>query len=192
MLYRPETQAVRILGIDPGNTTLGMAVLEVYLPEGRMRLGHAYTVDSTRQYDALHPLIEHRSERHVKQRIMSRAVARAVRFYGPHMIAVESPFMHRRPQAFAALTELMLRIEDGVEECDVTLPIIKIPPVKAKKAVGVKNIKSKASVKDALKKQKVEVTERQWLTMDEHSIDATVVAVTLAKQLIEGEYPYAV
>ena len=192
MLRRPECQVVRIMGVDPGNTTMGIALLDLTVPDLTLTLAHAYTVDSTKQYSDRHHLIEHRSERHLRQRIMGKAIARAVRFYEPALIAIESPFMHRLPQAFAALTELMVRLEDGVASFDVSIPITKIPPVKAKKAIGVKDIKSKASVKDALKKKNVAIQERQWCHMDEHSIDATVVAFTIAQQIIDGDYPYVV
>lgn len=192
MLRRPTCETIRILGVDPGNTTMGIAVVDLTPADGALVLAHAYTVDSTRQYSALHHLIEHRSERHLRQHIMARAITRAVRFYEPALVAIESPFMSRLPQAFAALTELMLRLEDGVASYDVSLPITKIAPVKAKKAVGVKDIKSKDSVKQALKKQNVRIMESQWSQMDEHSIDATVVAFTVAKQVIEGVYPYEV
>lgn len=180
------------MGIDPGNATMGIALLDLSVPDMKMTLAHAYTVDSTRQYSDRHHLIEHRSERHLRQRVMGESIARAIRFYEPALIAIESPFMHRRPQAFEALTELMLRLEDGVASCDVSIPITKIAPVKAKKAIGVKDIKSKASVKDALKKKNVIILERQWQMMDEHSIDATVVAFVIAQQIIDGDYPYVV
>lgn len=192
MIRRPECQVIRILGIDPGNTTMGVALLDLSVPEMTLTLAHAYTVDSTKQYDNRHYLLEHRSERHLRQKIMSQSMTRALRFYEPDLVAIESPFMHRLPQAFAALTELMLRLEDAVEEHNVSFHITKIAPVKAKKAIGVKDIKSKSSVKDALKKKKVSISERQWESMDEHSIDATVVAFTVAQQIIEGEYPYEV
>lgn len=192
MIRRPPCQVIRILGVDPGNTTMGVAILDLAIPDMTMTLAHAYTVDSVKQYTDRHYLIEHRSERHLRQKIMGQAMVRALRFYEPDLIAIESPFMHRLPQAFAALTELMLRLEDAVAECNISIPITKIAPVKAKKAIGVKDIKSKASVKEALKKKNVAIMERQWGVMDEHSIDATVVAFVIAQQIINGEYPYEV
>jgi len=192
MIRRPPCQVIRIMGVDPGNTTMGVALLDLSVPELTMTLAHAYTVDSVKQYTPRHYLIEHRSERHLRQKIMGRAMARALRFYEPDLVSIESPFMHRLPQAFAALTELMLRLEDAVETYNISTPVTKIAPVKAKKAIGVKDIKSKASVKDALQKKNVAILERQWQTMDEHSIDATVVAFTIAQQIIDGEYPYEV
>lgn len=192
MLYRPQAQTVRLMGVDPGNTTLGIAVASVELPSGEMRIDHLYTINSGVQIAPQDALIEQRSERHVKQRIMGDRLSRAVAFYRPQMIAIESPFMHRMPQAFAALTELMLRLEDGVAEVDIGIPIYKVPPVQAKKAIGVKDIKSKASVKEALEALEIGVSERLWSIADEHALDAIAVVVTLAQLLINEEYPYVV
>lgn len=190
-LTRTVQPAVRILGVDPGGATLGVAILDVYPTSGEIEVVTAYTVDSTKQVDETDHLYQRRGGRYARHRVQAKRFERVLRMYCPDVVAIESSFSFVRPEAFAALTELMLRLVDVVDDYDPGLPIERIAPMQAKKACGVTNYKSKPAVTEALKKLNLKTSRGFLESLDEHSTDAIAVGVTVAKTIISGEYAYA-
>lgn len=176
---RQEEIPLRVVGIDPGTDTLGFAVLDLYLSTGDLQVTHAETLILQKM------LTDYRHEEQIHGGRTARLVALEERLfiyfehYQPHAICAESPFLHRFPQAFAALTECVSFIRRAVMRYDRYKPLEMVDPPTAKKAVGaaVKRGMTKDDVKTAIAKLPLLYAEGVDLdAFDEHGVDALAVA----------------
>jgi Holliday junction resolvasome RuvABC endonuclease subunit len=105
-----------------------------------------------------------------------------LRHTSPHVIISESPFMGRMATAFRALTECLLVIQQTVMEYDIQLPLLTASPYEVKQGAGVilkgKTGLSKDDIRSALLRNSLLAWKIDPLILDEHSIDATAVALT--------------
>ncbi len=95
------------------------------------------------------------------------------------IVASESPFFNtRRPNAFAALLEVLTMIRDSVIEYNPYQPLIGIDPPTVKKAVGAPGNADKTGVLSALFgiSNSLKLDKKYIDQLDEHSVDAVAVA----------------
>lgn len=168
-----------MVGIDPGTETLGFGVLDLNLSTGQLVVANAQTVDLQRM------LSQWRQEERVHGSRTARLMALEERLfvffehYQPHAICAESPFLHRFPMTFAALTECVSYVRRAVFRYDRYMPLEMVDPPTAKKAVGVKVKRgvTKEAVREAIEKLDLTYAPGVDLAqMDEHSVDALAVA----------------
>ncbi len=184
----------RIIGIDPGSTTLGVTVIEYDIRTMSIVRTYSWTLNAGRL--KLNELdIETHSERHARIFMLSELLYTTFVKYRPNFIITESPFLKKRfPLAFAVLTEVVYAIRLAVYRYDPFIPLDLVDPPTAKKAVGAKTVKGgnqKEPVHAALKLLQDTLHYDETLStvtfnnLDEHSIDSMAVSYYKWKTLAE-------
>ncbi|BAW19060.1 putative crossover junction endodeoxyribonuclease RuvC [Ralstonia phage RP31] len=189
----PDDHIGRIVGIDPGSTTLGCTLLEydVRTMEILRLCAYTFNADKMRLDDLT--VLNH-SERYARIIELSEALYNVFLNVRPNFIISESPFLKRRfPQAFAVLTEVVFGIRMAVRKYDPTMQLDLVDPPTAKKAVGIvgkEDMKSKTKVHECLKKlilPKFDAAHSaaEFAELDEHSTDSGAIAYYKWKKLCE-------
>ena len=179
----------KIVGIDPGTETLGIAIIHFNIDDFRIVQCEAATYKGSN-------LLSNDFTRALFGDRYTRIEAHRYNLYKiliqeqPLIIGCESPFISRRfPQAGLALTEVVCAIRAAVRLYDLFKPLYSVTPPEAKKAVGAKVNKDKSEVQRSILKIK-ELTSTALMPLnllDEHSIDALAVAYCLLKQTKESK-----
>lgn len=177
-------QPLRILAIDPGADTLGIAIIDVDLVKPQLTLLTAYTYQASRWIDNLvdHPQWMHLDEKYLRLHRHSGHLYGLLDYYQPHWVVHESAFMGRFPKAYQGLTECILTLSNTVRQYCPSLPLTPITPMEVKYTIG--GVK-KEEVKAAMSR----VTDLIHLStllpqLDEHAVDATAIGYTKAKQIL--------
>lgn len=189
-----EEHVGRIIGIDPGSTTLGCSMLEYDVRTLEITRLCAYTFNADRmRLDDLAAL--NHSERFARILALSEALHDVFVANPPNHVACESPFLKRRfPQAFAVLTEVVFGVRLAVRRYDPTMELDLVDPPTAKKAVGIvrrEDMSSKTKVHECLKtllldKYDEDHSGRSFAKLDEHSTDGGAIAYWRWKKLGES------
>jgi Holliday junction resolvasome RuvABC endonuclease subunit len=169
------------MGIDPGTTTLGIShvTLDTSLKTPRFTIQAAQTLKAKNQHKDYLGLAFHHGELYARlQQLKDQLVPHLVEI-NPHIVVCESPFMGKFAQSFAALVECLMVVRQAVVAYDLHLPIVLVDPTTAKKSVGVKIQRKmhKDHVTQALRKRKDLTWKVALNDLDEHSVDATAVAL---------------
>ncbi len=183
----------RVVGIDPGSVTLGVAVLDLNIDTHAIELIDARTFDASKSLQPYWLVAKTHGDR------VARLMAHEDGLYGyfccmqPQAIASESPYMGRFPQAYAALTECMTSIRRAVWRYDNRMPLHLSDPMTVKAAVGV--VSKGRKNREALSKDHVQegVLNLDLINhsgidiskLDEHSIDAIAVAKSRIDQMLQ-------
>jgi Holliday junction resolvasome RuvABC endonuclease subunit len=181
----------RIIGIDPGSTTLGFSVLEYDARTLKIIRTYAYTFNADKMNLSDLDALTH-SERYARIYALQEALYDAFLVLKPNFVISESPFMAmRRPQAYGALVEVVFAIRSALRKYDPNLSLDLIDPPSAKKAVGAAGNAKKDQVMLALRKIlhqvnfDVEFSDALFTDLDEHSVDALAIAYSRWLKLIE-------
>lgn len=189
LTYPPDPAPFRIAGLDPGTDTMGVATIDVFLGTDRIELIEVHTFSGDQLARSYRDVIDVHGDR------AARLMAHEDNLYGyftymrPHCVIAESPFMRKFPQAFAALTLCIETIRRAIYRYHAFIPLLMIDPPTVKLAVGVKG---KGTTKDDVKRGLIKLIASGRLlnpymidieALDEHSVDAIVVAFTRAEYL---------
>jgi Holliday junction resolvasome RuvABC endonuclease subunit len=189
MLTLPEHEnQYRIIGIDPGTNTLGVAILDVCLLEGKVTLMDAFTLVSNVSVQRHQNVLLAHGERYAKLYAHSEALRKLFGEWQPNCVICESPFLGRFPQAFEALVECKLMIRRALQLYDKSMSLETVDPPTAKKAVDAPGKGGdKNAVRDAVLKLKDLITADKVdiLKLDEHAIDAIAVGFFKVRQIQE-------
>ncbi len=188
-----EDHIGRIVGIDPGSTTLGCAVIEYDVRTLEILRTCTYTFNAGKmRLDDL-AVLNH-SERYARIYELEDALFDVFMDLSPNYIACESPFLKRRfPQAFGVLTEVVYAIRMAVRRYDPTMTLDLVDPPTAKKAVGVvrrEDMSSKTKVHELVKEILYDKFDEAhsaeaFKDLDEHSTDSMAIAYWRWKRLTE-------
>jgi Holliday junction resolvasome RuvABC endonuclease subunit len=187
------TEPLRILALDPGTNTLGVAWIELCLVSGRITLVYGGTFSADRYADFDSSLQWSIGQRAIKLDYHRQNLQQLLFQYQPHVVASEAPFMGRFPQAYAALVECCNVITHTVLGYDPSLQVQFVDPPTAKLSVGALTRKgSKENVQESIRAL-VDAGRLfihpsvPFLELDEHTYDAIAVgywsATTFALQL---------
>lgn len=198
MLFQYPLQVIpfRVIGIDPGSNTLGVAVLDIDLMSQTETLVDARTFDASKGLREYHNMLRVYGELATRVQSHEDTLVGYFSFYRPHAIICESPFLGRFPAAFKALLACMFSIQRAVIRYDRFMPLHMADPMSVKAAVGVtsKGIPkgprqkgrkrgrtnaelAKDKVRDAvLGLDMINASGLDLTLLDEHSIDAIAVA----------------
>lgn len=181
----------RIIGIDPGSTTLGFSVIEYDARTLEIVRSYAYTFNAGKMRLNELDILNH-SERYARIYELMEAIYDAFIELRPNFVISESPFMAmRRPQAYGALVEVVFAIRSALRRYDPTMSLDLIDPPSAKNAVGAPGNAKKEQVHIALKKLlpllhfDVANSEAPFDELDEHSVDSLAIAYSRWKKLTE-------
>lgn len=186
MLYMPEAPPIyRILSIDPGSDTLGVALLDVDLVNNTVTVVHAETFNAKRAIRTLDFVVETFGERQARLNTHAQGIERLLYTAYPHCIISESPFLGRFPQAFESLVECLYMLRSVVAHYDPSMCLETIDPGNAKRCVGAPTKRPKTMSKDGFKETvRLGIRQLNHLrfaphvnidTLDEHAIDAIAV-----------------
>jgi Holliday junction resolvasome RuvABC endonuclease subunit len=176
----------RIVSIDPGTNSLGIAVLDVNYQTGQIHVEHAFTMRVDKlatQYPVIAVL---HGERVSKLYAVQKAVQKFLEGWLPDMVVSESPYLGRLAQPFAVLTECVAAIRRAVSRYRPTLTLAVMDPASVKKSVGVSG---KSGDKDAMRRAVRALTNVTYSSdvvydqLDEHAIDAIAVGYAYYLQI---------
>jgi Holliday junction resolvasome RuvABC endonuclease subunit len=179
LVMPPQATPLRVLGIDPGTTTLGVAALYWDIDNNKIHVDSAFTLQANDRllgYQAITEVHGSRISRFYQQADELNAIFHNIR---PHAVIAEAPYMGRFAQSFGALTECVLNIRQTLFNYDSSMPLLQVDPTTVKKTVGVH--KGKMSDKEDVRRALRERTDISWGVdlelLDEHSVDAVAIAM---------------
>jgi Holliday junction resolvasome RuvABC endonuclease subunit len=180
-----EAPVERILSIDPGTNTLGVAILRIQGPN--TALEYAFTLQVGKLYTRYPLIIENHGDKVAKLYTVQQDLLKLMEAWKPTYLVSEGPFMGSFPAAYAALVECLDAIRRAVLKYDETLPLTVISPSIVKKSIGVSGksgdktlVRAALSTKEAF----TIMTDISLNNLDEHAIDA--IAVGLAFRKLHG------
>lgn len=182
MLSIPENSpsVFKIIGIDPGTTNLGLAVMSVDIKTMLILNTMAFTFNATKLISKDNWNCEVHSDRFDRILSLKESLMQAFMMHHPNVVCVESPFFGRsHPNAFQALTEVLTAIRDVLYQYNPWIELILVSPSEAKQAIMAKGNATKEIMKEKLLLLAPEFHLDPQLNindLDEHSIDATAIA----------------
>ena len=189
MLMLPTLPSIyRYIALDPGTDTLGVAVFDLDLATGIARIPWVSTLRASRSNHFNDYAATLHGDRYARLNAHHARLVELFQQFQPQLIASESPYMGRFPQAYAALVECMQIIQSAVTQYDYGLSVLTVEPTAAKKAVGVLK---RGSNKDLVRDLVLAKPELQFIggvnpyTLDEHSTDALAVGYFVLQQIMQ-------
>lgn len=196
MLTFPATadHVVRVVSIDPGGDTLGMAaqhldvVAHTDTVVDAITLKAARAIKRTTRFDHW---VSRFGDRHARRAWQAEQLYSFLEYHDPHAVVAESPFMFAQPQAFQSLTETLTMVRDVAMSRNPEVHFDTVAPTAAKKIwdVAWKGAK-KEDVRAAFLTRLTDPdqyrlyyeAQRHPETLDEHSVDAILVGYHFFKQ----------
>jgi Holliday junction resolvasome RuvABC endonuclease subunit len=182
---------IRLLGIDPGTDTLGVAITDVSIDTYEPTLVYADTFVASREIRGRPWAEELRGGRDLRLVSHYERLYELMRLTTPTLVSAESPFLGRgRVDAFAALVECHAMLRAVCWDYSPSLYLRRIDPITVKNAVGVSHIKTtKDDVRAAILTlyQESCAEEVPLLELDEHAIDATAVNHAVLRKFLLDE-----
>lgn len=171
----------RVLGVDNGTDTVGIAVIDHHLVTGLSKVVHAETLTASKTAYTRHEgRLDARGKMHARLDVISTFFWEVLNEFDPDVIGCESPFQHLHAQSFAALTTAMNGLAETAFNYCTTLEFEKVAPGSAKKAVCPvgKYGNSKEHIREMIDINKSIVFDNglSLVKLDEHSVDAIAVA----------------
>ena len=167
----------RILCIDPGTETLGVAVLGYDVVTNAVGVIAGITLHGERLARRNLVAFLH-GDRFARNMALRAGVLDICREYQPHAATIESPWLGKFAETFAALTECCLVCKEAVYEYDSTMLLHRVDPPTAKAAVGAVTTKAdrKGPVRDAVLELGLSCSRYfEMHAFSEHVIDAIAV-----------------
>lgn len=190
-----------ILGIDPGTTTIGFCAMQID-PLTAARIGfEAFTIHAERpcggrQFNT--DLLEGHSNTFAKLREIGERFDSILRYYRPVQVATELPFFNSfHPNAYAPLVQVLTMLETRVYEWNPHKPLYRIENTTAKALIYPPSKEERKKIQ-AIKGSKERILaclrqhpDFQWVpleTLDEHSIDACLIAECQRRRLKASDF----
>lgn len=187
----PTDDVIRILGIDPGTDTLGVAIIDVNIDTYEPTVIYGHTFHASKEIDRFSGLAFMRGGRDARLLAHSSNLLEFFQAVVPTVIGAESPFLNRKTvSAFEALVECYAMLRDTVWRYSPSLLLRRIDPVTVKNFVGVDHRGTdKTDVQRAVVARYVEhcAPGVNIHGFDEHTIDAIAVCNVLYRNLLLGE-----
>lgn len=190
MLNLPDDPTpYRVVGIDPGTDTLGVACLDVDLVTFEISLTDARTLHGARMLGGRKELVRVHGARFARLDALEDELVEYFYEADVHAIISESPFFNpRRPGAGAALVEGVMMVRHALIRFNRFIPLNTIDPASAKaflKVSGKSGDKTlmTAAVQKLFISGALKNPEGFRLSdLDEHSIDAIAIGYYHAAQ----------
>lgn len=176
--YGVESSWATLVGIDPGSESLGVSILSFDANFTIRRLEAATFVGS--KLPRLEDTEPIHGARHARIAAHYNNLLALLLQYQPIAVVCESPFFQAaRPQAYGALTEVLVMIRSALLAYRPNLELNLIDPPTVKKSVGAKGNADKVAVKNAIANHPVINSHYRGVVpiweLDEHSLDSIAV-----------------
>lgn len=196
MLNIPEQyKKYKLIGVDPGLNFTGISEFIIDSSTNEILDLSAFTliVEKLPDYSFLYD--ENYDQRQLKLYKLKTLFKNIILEKQPNVVCCEAPFYNRfRPMAYGALLETVSVLRSAVLECNINIEFHMVEPLLVKKTIGVKIMKGKNNVEEALE----QIDElKKFITrdiynsnnfsssglcvLDEHSRDAIGVGYTYLK-----------
>jgi len=174
---KDSISCIKIFGIDPGTTKLGLSIMTIDLDHRSIVKTTAMTLNGEKlAHNGF--LAEHYSHRLSRIEGLNIEISKLLDTYQPFAISSEAPFFNvLRPSAFAPLMETICSLRSTLYNYDPFKPLNMVDPSSVKNAVGAKGGSNKVTVRAAL----LELPDLCYHgtvpieDLDEHSIDSIAV-----------------
>ena len=182
----------RIMGVDPGISNLGVAIIDYDIFTGDITVISAFTLHPPALMRENPQLSEILTERGAKLFYIERGLLSALETYSPHNVASEAPFLSSFPQAYAALVEVVISIRNAFYRYKPYAMLTTIPPTVVKTNAGVYGRSSdKNDMLQALSSHsELDTSKIELDALDEHAIDAIFVAYCKLRMLLGTDIKY--
>jgi Holliday junction resolvasome RuvABC endonuclease subunit len=192
MIIIPDNGYIfRQLSIDNGSNTFGLSIVDLNIRTRELTVIDSETCTAAKTMKRYGYIGENHGERFARYRVLRDFLEMKLDMYNPDIVTIETPFMHRMPNAFATLREAMMMVIETVTDFDYRLEVCGVTPMEAKKAVGAtKYDKGKEPIRQAVLALP-DVFYANGIdpkTLDEHSIDSIAVAYFKAKEVLNAVY----
>jgi Holliday junction resolvasome RuvABC endonuclease subunit len=187
---RGSSPIVAIIGIDPGSTHLGVAVLKFNTLTSEIVHTEAWTLDGGRLKGKNNWLEEIHGARTARIEAMGRELLNTFYHYQPVGVASESPFINSKfPMSGLVLTEVLSEIRNAVMDYDSWQQLHMVPPSSVKNAVSAPGNANKEVMKEKVAAIPIlnYAGNVPLKYLDEHSIDAIAVVFSLYRKVISRE-----
>lgn len=176
---------INVVGLDPGSTTFGVAVIRFNIETFQIDRSTAWTINVPRLVRKNDWVSSIHGDRFGRILELGYELLRIFQDFEAFSIVTESPFFNRaRPQAGVVLFEVLATIRHAVLAYDKWKELEEIPPSNVKNAVGA----SGGGGKDAVRNRVLALAGQLRYEgnvpidmLDEHSIDALAVAFSRIK-----------
>jgi len=165
---------IRIIGIDPGTTTVGVAIVDVTLEYKIVNIEtiliDAKYVNVNNNYTSLYNRLSY-----IENRIYE-----IIQTYRPHMVSHENAFLfHMRPGAYGPLSQSILAITNGIYKANPYMYIQGFAPKYIKKIFSDKGTSDKDGMLSYMRGIN-EITDLINIErISEHEIDAIAIVFTM-------------
>jgi len=132
-----ESEVVRVLAIDPGSSTTGIVVMDVYPELGVAEIIHRRTIDTRFRLQQEKLRAERLGDFSVKLEKIYDEVLDVCRIYRPDRTRHETPYMGKLPLPAIRLTQVCTAIRRALWDYNPSMPVEGIDPSTVKKHVGV-------------------------------------------------------
>jgi Holliday junction resolvasome RuvABC endonuclease subunit len=194
MLQHPvyQTQEACLVGIDPGTTSLGCAVLRFNVLTMQITGITAQTFIADKLPSNPH-IAHYYGNRTSRIKTLYEQLRYMYQLVEPVQVWSEAPFINTRmPEAYGALVEVVDTVRRSVMDHSLTLGFYVIPPSNVKKGIGAKGGADKDHVRQAMMAHP-EISPYLLAAYDEHSADAIAVAycgwVSVRDSRLNNLYP---
>lgn len=186
MFTLPTLQDIKIVGIDPGTTSLGLTVISIdpYTYQINSINANTYLAKNLPTYNKY--LSSVHGDLMARVSAYKEFLVDLFREIKPSLIGSESPFFYRtHPGAYGPLVETLAAIREAVWIYDNNLPLFTVPPSNVKQAIGAKGNAKKEDMIIALSNFKPFNLDQSFINqLDEHSIDSIAVCAAMFKEYI--------
>lgn len=187
----PEANVIRVIAIDPGTDTLGVAIIDVDFETLEQTLVYGHTFKASKDISDYELMSSQRGPKDARLLSHARNLYDLLLCTEPTLVAAESPFLQRgKVSAFEALVECYAMLRATVWKYSPTIHLHRIDPITAKNYCGVSHIKTdKTHVREAILKRYADKTAEgvDLFAMDEHTIDAVAVGNALVRKYLAQE-----
>lgn len=180
MLVLPDNdRPLKLIAIDPGTTTMGVAVMSWTVDNPSYNVDHAFTIKCNDRLPGYRALADLHGSRPARFQQQADELASLLFDVEPNALIAESPYLGRFASAFEALTECMMNIRFTLATYDPELPMVRVDPTSVKAMLGVprKKMKDKEEVRRRLIKRKDLTWDVSIDSLDEHAVDAVGVGL---------------
>lgn len=190
MLQLPDVPPIyRIMSIDPGTDTLGVAIIDINLLTRAVSLIHVTTLFGGKRAKQFPDIMEIFGERHSRLYSLKDEIYDILITTNPNCIISESSYMGKFAAAFEAGVESLWAIRDAVGAYDPGMCLETIDPSSVKKSVGLLGKSEKGGNKDGVRtcvlslSKLINLSGKNLADLDSHSIDAIAVGCYKIKSI---------
>ena len=177
-------QEFKAIFIDPGLNNIGISVFTFNNDFDNLKSIDSFTIVVEKEEDIFGFDEELHGERLHKLIKIQTGIKDICSAHCPVIVGSEAPFYNPlRPNAYRALVEAIMAIQNGIYDYDKNIKLVQIPPLKVKQAVSAGSTKGKIDVLTKIK-DIPEIVSKVTVSLDslsEHAVDSIAVGWSYLK-----------